>query len=197
MIRRLHELQAEAAQNLPQDSQGETTQTSGASAGLQGKTEGGEEELGNSSRSLPKAASKPTSQLGSALKNGGSASSRLLPDFVYQASPDGGKKRAAKENGKKAKQKLHLSTASTASSSSQGAAQEAETSSDQLAGNSSWSEMSSMVIGSDYHLAPLSAAMEQRLILQYLTPLGDYQEVRVHAQKPLGRHVTREVRKSC
>lgn len=181
MIRRLHELQAQAAQNLPQDSQGETTQTSGASAGLEDKTEAGEEELGNSSRSPPKAASKPPSQLGSALKNGGSGSSRLLPDFVYQASPDGGKKRAAKENGKKAKQKLHLSTASTASSS-QGAAQEAETSSDQPAGNSSWTEMSSMVIGSDYHLAPLSPAMEQRLILQYLTPLGDYQEVRVHTQ---------------
>lgn len=178
MIRRLHELQAEVAQNLPQDSQGQTTQTSGASAGLEDKTEGGMEELGNSSRSPPKATSKPPSQLGSALKNGGSGSSRLLPDFIYQASPDGGKKRAAKDNGTKAKQKLHLSTAS----SSQGAAQETETSSDQPAGNSSWSEMSSMVIGSDYHLAPLSPAMEQRLILQYLTPLGDYQEVRVHTK---------------
>uniref|UniRef100_A0A4W6BZ56 DDB1- and CUL4-associated factor 1 n=1 Tax=Lates calcarifer TaxID=8187 RepID=A0A4W6BZ56_LATCA len=43
--------------------------------------------------------------------------------------------------------------------------------------SSSWSEMSSMVIGSDYRLSPLSPAMEQRLILQYLTPLGDYQEL--------------------
>lgn len=41
----------------------------------------------------------------------------------------------------------------------------------------SWSEMSSVVIGSEYSLSPLTPAMEQRLILQYLTPLGDIQEV--------------------
>uniref|UniRef100_A0A3P8YQZ6 DDB1- and CUL4-associated factor 1 n=1 Tax=Esox lucius TaxID=8010 RepID=A0A3P8YQZ6_ESOLU len=43
--------------------------------------------------------------------------------------------------------------------------------------NSSWSEMSSWVIGTNYSLYPLTPAMEQRLILQYLTPLGDYQEL--------------------
>ncbi|XP_028303285.1 DDB1- and CUL4-associated factor 1-like isoform X2 [Gouania willdenowi] len=41
----------------------------------------------------------------------------------------------------------------------------------------SWSEVSSMVIGSDYHLWPLSTAMEQRLLLQYLASLGEYQEL--------------------
>lgn len=44
--------------------------------------------------------------------------------------------------------------------------------------NSSWSEMSIWVIGTNYSLSPLTAAIEQRLILQYLTPLGEYQEVR-------------------
>lgn len=43
--------------------------------------------------------------------------------------------------------------------------------------NSSWSEMSPWVIGNNYHLYPLTAEIEQRLILQYLTPLGEYQEV--------------------
>lgn len=44
--------------------------------------------------------------------------------------------------------------------------------------NSSWSEMSPWVIGNNYHLYPLTPEIEQRLILQYLTPLGEYQEVR-------------------
>lgn len=44
--------------------------------------------------------------------------------------------------------------------------------------NSSWSEMSPWVIGTNYHLYPLTPAIEQKLILQYLTPLGEYQEVR-------------------
>lgn len=43
--------------------------------------------------------------------------------------------------------------------------------------NSSWSEMSPWVIGTNYSLYPLTPAIEQRLILQYLTPLGEYQEV--------------------
>ncbi|KAJ3602361.1 hypothetical protein NHX12_030119 [Muraenolepis orangiensis] len=47
----------------------------------------------------------------------------------------------------------------------------------QLANSSSWAEQSSMVIGTNYRLSPLTPAMEQRLILQYLTPLGDYQEL--------------------
>lgn len=43
--------------------------------------------------------------------------------------------------------------------------------------NSSWSEMSPWVIGTNYTLYPMTPAIEQRLILQYLTPLGEYQEV--------------------
>ncbi|XP_018114461.1 DDB1- and CUL4-associated factor 1 [Xenopus laevis] len=43
--------------------------------------------------------------------------------------------------------------------------------------NSSWSEMSPWVIGTNYSLCPLTPAIEQRLILQYLTPLGEYQEL--------------------
>ncbi|ELV10404.1 Protein VPRBP [Tupaia chinensis] len=42
--------------------------------------------------------------------------------------------------------------------------------------NSSWSEMSPWVIGTNYTLYPMTPAIEQRLILQYLTPLGEYQE---------------------
>lgn len=45
--------------------------------------------------------------------------------------------------------------------------------------NSSWTEMSPWVIGNNYHLYPLTPEIEQRLILQYLTPLGEYQEVGV------------------
>lgn len=43
--------------------------------------------------------------------------------------------------------------------------------------SNSWSEMSPWVIGTNYSLFPLTSAIEQRLILQYLTPLGEYQEV--------------------
>jgi len=42
--------------------------------------------------------------------------------------------------------------------------------------NSSWAEMRPFVIGT-YCLDPLSITMKQRLILQYLTPLGDYHEL--------------------
>lgn len=219
MIQRLHELQTEEAeshfsptktpQNLPQDSQVETTQTSSFSTDQQDETEGedvGEEEErkerdGESSRPVSKANSKPLSQLGSVLKNGGcsssssggSSSTRLLPDFVYQASPDPasretedrqggrGKRRSVKENGRKAKQKLNLTSSSCRTEEEE----ERNDSSDQPANSTSWSEMSSMVIGSDYRLSPLSPAMEQRLILQYLTPLGDYQEVRLQTNHNL------------
>lgn len=69
-----------------------------------------------------------------------------------------------KENGGKVKQKLNFS------------AQDPERSFSELS-NSSWSEMSPWVIGNSYHLYPLTDGIEQRLILQYLTPLGEYQEV--------------------
>ena len=43
--------------------------------------------------------------------------------------------------------------------------------------NSSWSETSPWVIGTNYHLFPLTPGVQQRIIFQYLTPLGEYQEV--------------------
>ncbi|XP_041836899.1 DDB1- and CUL4-associated factor 1-like isoform X2 [Melanotaenia boesemani] len=202
MIKRLQDLQtAEAVghlsptQNLyslPQDSQDEATHTSSVAADQENKTDGedaGEEEErkkrdGERSSSASKA--KPPALLCSAQKYGGSSSSstRLHPDFVYQASPDpatlemedtqggggGGKRRSVKENGRRVKQKLSFTSRT---------AEEAEktNTSEQATSSSSWSEMSAMVIGSEYCLSPLSPAMEQRLILQYLTPLGDYQEL--------------------
>ncbi|XP_034557902.1 DDB1- and CUL4-associated factor 1-like isoform X3 [Notolabrus celidotus] len=223
MIQRLHELQKEdnnshaipfkIPQNLPQDSQVETTQTSGVSTPQQEKTEREEREeeerkqrVGESSR--PKC-SKPSSQLGSVLKNSGYSSSsgsgpssaRLLPGFVYQASQEsafretedrqgdggggggggGGTNRAVRENGRKAKQKINFTSSYSSSCKTEEDEEEEEgernESSDQPTSSASWSEMSSVVIGSEYYLSPLSAAMEQRLILQYLTPLGDYQEL--------------------
>ncbi|KAF4109544.1 hypothetical protein G5714_008796 [Onychostoma macrolepis] len=69
-----------------------------------------------------------------------------------------------KENGGKVKQKLNFSLA------------EPERSFSELS-NSSWTEMSPWVIGNNYHLYPLTPGIEQRLILQYLTPLGEYQEL--------------------
>uniref|UniRef100_A0A8B9L5M4 DDB1- and CUL4-associated factor 1 n=1 Tax=Astyanax mexicanus TaxID=7994 RepID=A0A8B9L5M4_ASTMX len=74
------------------------------------------------------------------------------------------RKRSERENGRKAKQKLNFSLP------------EPERSFSELS-NSSWSEMSPWVIGNNYHLYPLTPGIEQRLILQYLTPLGEYQEL--------------------
>lgn len=42
--------------------------------------------------------------------------------------------------------------------------------------NSSWAELEPLMIGS-HQVYPLTAEMQQRLILQYLTPLGEYQEL--------------------
>lgn len=92
-----------------------------------------------------------------------------VPHYSESEIPgDGAKdsrKRMERENGRKAKQKLNFSLP------------EPERSFSELS-NSSWSEMSPWVIGNSYHLYPLTAGIEQRLILQYLTPLGEYQEVR-------------------
>ncbi|TTC88577.1 DDB1- and CUL4-associated factor 1 [Bagarius yarrelli] len=74
------------------------------------------------------------------------------------------KKWTGSENCRKVKQKLNFSLP------------EPERSFSELS-NSSWSEMSPWVIGNSYHLYPLTAGIEQRLILQYLTPLGEYQEL--------------------
>uniref|UniRef100_A0A8C9TBQ6 DDB1- and CUL4-associated factor 1 n=1 Tax=Scleropages formosus TaxID=113540 RepID=A0A8C9TBQ6_SCLFO len=75
-----------------------------------------------------------------------------------------GQSRMERANGTKAKQKLHFLLP------------EPERIFSELS-NSSWSEMSPWVIGNNYHLYPLTPAIEQRLILQYLTPLGEYQEL--------------------
>lgn len=201
MIKRLHELQSQEAtshfsathtsENLPQDSQAETAQTSSVTTAQQDTTEEARNErAGESSRTTSN--TKPMSLLGSAQKNGGrssSSSTRLLPGFVYQVAPDsasretedmqggrgggGAKKQAIKDSGRKAKQKLNF----TNSSGRSGEDAERTEASEQPASTSSWSEMSSVMIGTDFCLSPLSPAMEQRLILQYLTPLGDYQEV--------------------
>ncbi|XP_034442578.1 DDB1- and CUL4-associated factor 1-like [Hippoglossus hippoglossus] len=190
MILRLQELQTQEAENhlgpnktLQHLPQVEATQTANISADQRDKTEG--EDVGEdkdrkdgdaeSSRPMLKAGSKPFAQKNGgsgSSSGGGSSSTRMLPHFVDQASNDpasrgtqdrlGGVKRpAGKENGRNAKQKLSLERTNTSNQPI----------------SSSWSEMSSMVIGSDYCLSPLSPAMEQRLILQYLQPLGEYQEL--------------------
>uniref|UniRef100_A0AAX7SNG4 DDB1- and CUL4-associated factor 1 n=1 Tax=Astatotilapia calliptera TaxID=8154 RepID=A0AAX7SNG4_ASTCA len=158
MIKRLHELQSQEAtshfsathtsENLPQDSQAETAQTSGVTTAQQDpmEMEARNERAWESSRTTSN--TKPT--------GGG-----------------GGKKWAIKENERKAKQKLNI----TNSSDRSGEDAERTEASEQPASTSSWSEMSSVMIGTDFRLSPLSPAMEQRLILQYLTPLGDYQEL--------------------
>lgn len=74
------------------------------------------------------------------------------------------KRRAERESARTSKQKLNFSLP------------EPERNFSELS-NSSWSEMSPWVIGNTYHLYPLTPEIEQRLILQYLTPLGEYQEV--------------------
>uniref|UniRef100_A0A8C7DNS5 DDB1- and CUL4-associated factor 1 n=1 Tax=Oncorhynchus kisutch TaxID=8019 RepID=A0A8C7DNS5_ONCKI len=94
------------------------------------------------------------------------------PETRGQESGGGlGRKRTARENGRKVKQKLHFTTPSMDPERGLSCC----TGSDQS--NSSWSEISSWVIGGNYRLYPLTPAIEQRLILQYLTPLGDYQEL--------------------
>ncbi|CAL8367811.1 unnamed protein product [Lota lota] len=87
--------------------------------------------------------------------------------LMHQNMLDGSgylKRKAEMEGGKKAKQKLHYSLP------------DPERNFNELS-NSSWSEMSPWVIGNNYHLYPLTPEIEQRLILQYLTPLGEYQEL--------------------
>uniref|UniRef100_A0A3Q3B1R8 DDB1- and CUL4-associated factor 1 n=1 Tax=Kryptolebias marmoratus TaxID=37003 RepID=A0A3Q3B1R8_KRYMA len=74
------------------------------------------------------------------------------------------KRRAERESARTSKQKLNFSLP------------EPERNFSELS-NSSWSEMSPWVIGNNYHLYPLTPEIEQRLILQYLTPLGEYQEL--------------------
>ncbi|KAK6318699.1 hypothetical protein J4Q44_G00099100 [Coregonus suidteri] len=138
---------------------------------------------------------KPSFHLGKAQKTSSCVSVKPIQDALYQPGPcpdtslggpetrgqeSGGglwRKRTAtvRENGRKAKQKLHFAASSTDPERERGRGLSCSTGSDQS--NSSWSEMSSWVIGDNYRLYPLTPAIEQRLILQYLTPLGDYQEL--------------------
>uniref|UniRef100_UPI003AAC6DC5 DDB1- and CUL4-associated factor 1-like n=1 Tax=Centroberyx gerrardi TaxID=166262 RepID=UPI003AAC6DC5 len=207
MIRRLRELQSEEAKsrcsatktpNLPHNPGEEGTQTSSGVPTTDQQEKPEEEEAGDEEERKEREGSRPASEarsktsflLGLAQKNGGcsgigaSSSIRLLPNPVYQASPDsapmetegrqggGGRRKVVKENGRKAKQKLNF----TSSACGEDGAERSD-SGGQSSSSTSWSEMSSMVIGSNYCLSPLSPTMEQRLILQYLTPLGDYQEL--------------------
>lgn len=194
MIKRLHELQSQevtshispthTSEKLPQV---EAPLTSSVTTDQQDRMEVEELRAGEGSRITSN--TKPSSVLGSAQKS--SSSARLLPDFIYQVTPDSlsrhteasqgekeelAKKRATKETGRKAKQKLNFTTSSL--STTEDAAERTEAREQPASTSSSWSEMSSMMIGSDFCLSPLSSATEQRLILQYLTPLGEYQEVR-------------------
>lgn len=87
--------------------------------------------------------------------------------LTHQSISDGSgylRRRAERESGRTSKHKLNFSLP------------EPERNFSELS-NSSWSEMSPWVIGNNYHLYPLTPEIEQRLILQYLTPLGEYQEV--------------------
>lgn len=106
----------------------------------------------------------------------GTNTDRLVPSLVCRADetvdlPATVSKSPVRETGRKAKQKLNYVSSEPEEVEQRG--EEAEHSTN----GTSWSEMSSMVIGSEYCLSPLTPAMEQRLILQYLTPLGDIQEL--------------------
>jgi len=50
--------------------------------------------------------------------------------------------------------------------------------------NSSWQEMEPLYIQS-YQIYPVTPEVQQRLILSYLTPMGEYQEVLLHSKQPL------------
>uniref|UniRef100_A0A672HQH7 DDB1- and CUL4-associated factor 1 n=1 Tax=Salarias fasciatus TaxID=181472 RepID=A0A672HQH7_SALFA len=87
--------------------------------------------------------------------------------LTHQGVSDGSsyfKRRADRDSGRTSKHKLNFSLP------------EPERTFSELS-NSSWTEMSPWVIGNNYHLYPLTPEIEQRLILQYLTPLGEYQEL--------------------
>ncbi|XP_061554433.1 DDB1- and CUL4-associated factor 1-like isoform X1 [Phycodurus eques] len=106
----------------------------------------------NCATSAVKTMMKPMSASGSLLHLGASDGSSYL------------KRKVEKESSRSAKHKLNFSLP------------EPERSLSELS-NSSWSEMSPWVIGNNYRLYPLTPEIEQRLILQYLTPLGEYQEL--------------------
>ena len=49
-------------------------------------------------------------------------------------------------------------------------------------GSVAWSQQQPYII-STYRMSPLDCDMQQRLILQYLTPLGEYQELLPHVSQ--------------
>ncbi|XP_063076746.1 DDB1- and CUL4-associated factor 1-like isoform X2 [Engraulis encrasicolus] len=118
---------------------------------------------GSMQKSLPKTLESPDTEAPTADEADGAKPEGASPSARHSLL-----RRPERENGgRKVKQKLNF----TAPSSS-----EPERSFSDVS-NSSWSEMSPWVIGQNYHLDPLTPAIEQRLILQYLTPLGEYQEL--------------------
>uniref|UniRef100_A0A3P8W8V5 DDB1- and CUL4-associated factor 1 n=1 Tax=Cynoglossus semilaevis TaxID=244447 RepID=A0A3P8W8V5_CYNSE len=177
MIQRLHELQTknldghcvnltETPQVLPPDCQVHNTQTSSLSKGHGDQTY---EKARSEDQS--KTSTKPLSPLRPAQENGITSTQTPPPGSVLQnrnssskrtEEKQGGRRRGMKENNQKAKQKT---------------CEESDSSNPPISTTASWSEMSTIVIGLDYCLSPLSSAMEQRLILQYLTPLGEHQEL--------------------
>lgn len=121
-----------------------------------------ENELSFRLNSLHKTSSRANSAVKTMMKPMSAPSS-----LTHQSMSDGSsylRRRAERESGRTSKQKLNFSLP------------EPERNFSELS-NSSWSEMSPWVIGNNYHLYPLTPEIEQRLILQYLTPLGEYQEV--------------------
>ncbi|KAJ8359000.1 hypothetical protein SKAU_G00155250 [Synaphobranchus kaupii] len=145
---------------------------SGNDAGRREEEECEEEEENEVNKPDPGLQPEPSLKMGSAHKTGGHTSIKPAAEPVYQevggpARLEGGVhgwKKTDREGGRKAKLKLNFSLP------------EPERCFSELS-NSSWSETSPWVIGNNYHLYPLTPAIEQRLILQYLTPLGEYQEL--------------------
>lgn len=150
MIRRLHELQSQEANS--QCSPAETAQVLPQDRKAETTQTSGVFTDPPVNTEEQEESSEP-SQLGSALRNGGVE--------LFRTSADSSLKET----------QMKLSIMTSCSSR--------EEDRNKQPASSSWSEMSSVLIGSEYSLSPLSRAMEQRLILQYLSPLGDYQEVRV------------------
>lgn len=131
-------------------------------------------DLASEISSLPSSTSKCTGRANLGIKGMMKPAPALQTETDEPDGPGDGvrdwRKRLERENGRKAKQKLNFSLP------------DPERSFNELS-NSSWSEMSPWVIGNNYHLYPLTAGIEQRLILQYLTPLGEYQEVSLCSNK--------------
>ncbi|XP_055016136.1 DDB1- and CUL4-associated factor 1-like isoform X2 [Boleophthalmus pectinirostris] len=184
VLSRLRELQKEEANSqpaqssdLPQDSPTEDPQTSGQTPSLK-------EESNGKSKTTFSSPQKNTNGGGSSSSsssgvNNCAMSKQLFPNSANETSPDNldvpstGRKRKYENGNEKGK----LIRKSNDKSSEPEEETETREEAGPATNGASWSEMSSMVIGSEYSLSPLTPAMEQRLILQYLTPLGDYQEL--------------------